>query len=81
MQLTQFEQAVRSILEDCTGYTFTKEYDGDEECVYFTLIDQYGDVDGDPFYEFDDVLDYITENQQVNDEVQDLVNDLMPVLA
>lgn len=80
-QLTQFEQGVRAILEDCTGYTITKGYDGYEDCYYYNLIDVYGDVDGDPFYDFDDVLDYITDNEQVNQEVQDLIDYLKPVLA
>lgn len=69
MQLTQFEQQVRSILEECTGYTFNKVYDADEDCNYYDLIDQYGDVDGDPFYEFDDLLEYIENNSQVADEI------------
>lgn len=81
MQFTKFEQGVRSILEDCTGYTITKGYDADEDSIYYNLVDQYGDVDGDPFYDFDDVLDYVTNNEQVNDEVSDLINDLMPILA
>ena len=69
MQLTQFEQQVRNILEECTGYTFNKVYDADEDCNYYDLIDQYGDVDGDPFYEFDDLLEYIENNSQVADEL------------
>lgn len=80
-QLTEFEQGVRSIVENCTGYTITKGYDGDEDCYYYNLVDQYGDVDGDPFYDFDDVLDYVENNTQVADEIADLITDLMPVLA
>jgi hypothetical protein len=73
-QLTQFEQSVRDIVEEATGYTITKDFDSDEDCYYYNLIDQYGDVDGDPFYDFDDVLDYVENNDQVADELQMLLS-------
>lgn len=73
-QLTQFEQGVRDIVEEATGYTITKGFDSDEDCYYYNLIDQYGDVDGDPFYDFDDVLDYVEHNDQVADELQMLLS-------
>jgi hypothetical protein len=81
MTFTQFEQAVRNVVEECTGYTITKEYDGDEDCYYYNLIDQYGDVDGDPFYDFDDVLDYVENNAQVADYLNELLDQYKPVLA
>jgi hypothetical protein len=31
----------------------------------FLLIDPYGDVDGDPFYYIEDVVDFITNNADV----------------
>jgi hypothetical protein len=36
----------------------------DDEDEY-VLIDPYGDVDGDPFYDIEDVVDFITNNEQV----------------
>lgn len=69
MALTDYEQQVRNVLENVTGYSFTKNYDGDEETYYYELTDNYGDVDGDPFFEFDDLVDYICNNEQVNMEI------------
>lgn len=72
MQLTTFESSVRSILDDCTGYTFSKVYDREDDEVYYELIDQYGEVDGDVFYEFDDLLDYVSNNDQVDEALREL---------
>jgi len=55
---------------DVTGYTFNKETD--DEGTYYNLIDLYGDVDGDPFYEFDDLIDYISNNSDVEGELAKL---------
>jgi len=70
MQLTSYERRVRNILMDVTGYTFNKETD--DEGTYYNLIDLYGDVDGDPFYEFDDLIDYISNNSDVEGELSNL---------
>lgn len=70
MQLTKLESVVRSIIADCTGYDLTKGEDDDG--VYYNLIDNYGDVDGDAFYEFEDVLDYVCLNDQVEAEINKL---------
>jgi len=70
MQLTSYERRVRNILMDVTGYTFNKETD--DEGTYYNLIDLYGDVDGDPFYEFDDLIDYISNNSDVEGELAKL---------
>jgi hypothetical protein len=37
----------------------------DDEDEY-VLIDPYGDVDGDPFYDIEDVVDFITNNADVD---------------
>jgi len=55
---------------DVTGYTFNKETD--DGGTYYNLIDLYGDVDGDPFYEFDDLVSYISNNSDVEDELAKL---------
>ena len=35
--------------------------------LFRSLIDPYGDQDGDPFYDLEDVVDFITNNSQVED--------------
>jgi len=70
MQLTSYERQVRNILCDVTGYSFNKETDDDG--TYYNLIDLYGDVDGDPFYEFDDLVGYICNNDDVEGEINNL---------
>jgi len=77
MQLTSYEREVRSILSDVTGYTFNKETD--DEGTYYNLIDLYGDVDGDPFYEFEDLVDYICNNSDVEGELNNLQKRLQTV--
>jgi len=70
MQLTSYERQVRNILCDVTGYSFNKETDDDG--TYYNLIDLYGDVDGDPFYDFDDLVGYICNNDDVEGEITNL---------
>ncbi|NBS71847.1 hypothetical protein EBT31_23460 [bacterium] len=77
MQLTSYERQVRNILTDVTGYSFNKETD--EDGTYYNLIDLYGDVDGDPFYEFDDLVSYISNNDDVDGELANLCNSLATV--
>jgi hypothetical protein len=43
----------------------------DDEDEY-VLIDPYGDQDGDPFYDLDDVVDFITNNEQVEAYLSEL---------
>lgn len=74
MQLSTYEQQVNNLLEDTTGYSLTKGYDKEEGEYFYRLIDQYGDIDGDPFYEFDDLVDYICNNAQVEQEIAELEN-------
>ena len=38
----------------------------------YVLIDPFGDEDGDPFYELEDVVDFITNNSQVEDYLNQL---------
>ncbi len=44
-----------SLLEDCTGYNVRQGTDSEGELCYW-LIDAYGDIEGDPWYEWDDVI-------------------------
>ena len=62
-----YEQ-LKEALEACTGYTLTQQFD-DEHDEYI-LLDPYGDQDGDPFHDLDDVYDFITNNDQVNTYLQ-----------
>jgi hypothetical protein len=54
-----FEQ-VREAIQECTGYDLVQEFDDDHD--QYVLVDQ----DGDPFMDLDDVVDYVTDNDQVN---------------
>lgn len=58
-----FEQ-VREAIQECTGYDLVQEFDDDHD--QYVLVDPYGDQDGDPFMDLDDVVDYVTDNDQVN---------------
>ena len=52
-----FDQ-LRDAVQGCTSYDLVKRFSDDED--EYVLIDPYGDQDGDPFYDLDDVFDYIT---------------------
>ena len=54
---------IREAVQECTNYDLIQVFDDEHD--EYQLIDGYGDMDGDPFYELDDVLDYITNNDQV----------------
>ena len=57
-----FDQ-LRDAVRECTSYDLVQRFD-DEHDEYI-LVDPYGEVDGDPFYDLDDVFDYIINNEQV----------------
>ena len=59
-----FEQ-LKDAVQECTGYDLVQHFDDEHD--EYVLIDAYGDQDGDPFYDLEDVYDYITNNDQVND--------------
>jgi hypothetical protein len=48
-------RAYSGLLEECTGYTVQLATDGDGELCY-QLTDACGDADGDPWYEWADVV-------------------------
>ena len=57
-----FDQ-LRDAVRGCTSYDLVQVFD-DEHDEYI-LIDPYGDQDGDPFYDIEDVVDFITNNADV----------------
>jgi len=70
-QLTNLEYEVNEMLYDVTGYSFIKEFDG--ERYYFTMINQDGNKDVFPFYDFDELLNYIENNDEVARELKTLL--------
>jgi hypothetical protein len=64
-----FEQ-LRESINECTSYDLQHFYDEGEMC--YILVDPYGDQDGDPFYDLDDVTDFITNNDQVDEYLYQL---------
>ena len=56
---------LRDAVRECTSYDLVQRFSDDED--EYVLIDPYGDVDGDPFYDLADVEDFITNNSQVED--------------
>jgi hypothetical protein len=58
---------IRDAIRECTSFDLRKTFDQDDKCYVYELVDPCGDVDGDPFYELDDVLDYACNNADVND--------------
>ena len=67
-----FDQ-LRDAVRECTSYDLVQRFDDDID--EYVLIDPYGDQDGDPFYDLEDVYDYITNNDQVNEYLNDLAKD------
>jgi hypothetical protein len=62
---------LKNALNECTSYDLHAVVDDDEELAY-QLVDQFGDQDGDLFYDLDDVADYITNNEQVDEYLYNL---------
>jgi len=56
---------LRDAVRECTSYDLVQRFSDDED--EYVLIDPYGDQDGDPFYDLADVEDFITNNSQVED--------------
>ena len=65
-----FDQ-LRDAVQECTSYDLLLVIDNDHD--EYVLIDPYGDVDGDPFYDIEDVYDYITNNADVEAYLSELV--------
>ena len=58
-----FDQ-VREAVQECTSYDIQQLYDDEHDS--YVLIDPFGDQDGDEFYDLADVIDYVTDNEDVN---------------
>jgi hypothetical protein len=61
---------LRDAVQDCTSYDLIQVFDDDHD--EYILVDAFGDQDGDPFTELDDVLDFITNNKQVEEYLDEL---------
>lgn len=66
-----FDQ-LREAVQECTIYELVCRFSDDED--EYVLIDQYGDQDGDAFYDLNDVEDFIRNNDQVDQYLNELVN-------
>jgi len=71
MSTFTFDQ-LRDAVQDCTSYELVQRM-GDDYDEY-VLIDAYGDQDGDPFYELEDVESFIRNNDQVDQYLYELVS-------
>ena len=63
--MTYTFDVLRDAVRECTSYDLVQRFSDDED--EYVLIDPYGDQDGDPFYDLADVEDFITNNSQVED--------------
>jgi hypothetical protein len=61
-----FDQ-LKDALNECTACDLYMVDDEDADMTAYALIDPYGEIDGDLFYDLDDVADYITNNDQVRE--------------
>ena len=64
---------LRDAVQECTSYDLQAVFD-DEHDEYI-LIDPFGDQDGDSFADLDDVYDYITNNEQVNEYLKTMFSE------
>jgi hypothetical protein len=64
-----FDQ-LRDAINECTNYDLQHYTDGEESG--YALIDPFGDIDGDIFYDLDDVADFITNNEQVDQYLNEI---------
>ena len=55
---------LRSAVQDCTSYDLVQRMGDDYE--EYVLVDPFGDVDGDAFYELEDVESFIRNNDDVD---------------
>ena len=68
MDLTFFQ--LRDAVQECTSYDLQAVFDDDHD--EYILIDPCGDQDGDAFTDLADVYDYITNNEQVLEYLNEL---------
>ena len=66
-------EVLQAAVRECTSYDLQQVVDDDE--VAYALIDPFGDRDGDLFYELADVEDYITNNSEVEDYLDNYIKE------
>ena len=71
MTTYSFDQ-LRDAVQECTSYNLVQRFSDDED--EYVLVDPYGDVDGEPFYDLSDVEDFIRNNDQVDQYLNELTN-------
>ena len=71
MSVFTFDQ-LRDAVQECTSYDLVQRFSDDED--EYVLVDPYGDVDGEPFYDLSDVEDFIRNNDQVDQYLYELTN-------
>ena len=65
--LGQARKAYASQLEEATGFTIRWDFDQREQAWAFYLIDPYGDVEGDPWFCWEDL---VADTQDAIDEYE-----------
>jgi hypothetical protein len=63
MNMTYTYDQLRDAVQDCTSYDLIQVFDDDHD--EYVLVDGFGDQDGDAFACLEDVLDFITNNKDV----------------
>lgn len=63
---------LRAAVQDCTSYDLVQRMGDDYE--EYVLVDPYGDVDGDPFYELEDVESFIRYNDAIDAYLYNITN-------
>ena len=63
---------LRAAVQDCTSYDLVQRMGDDYE--EYVLVDPFGDVDGDPFYELEDVESFIRNNDDVDAYLYNITN-------
>ena len=69
--LSPARKAYAGRLEEATGFTIAWQFDSYEQEWLFYLVDPYGDIHGDPFWDWDDLVDY----------TQDAINEYEATIA
>ena len=62
---------LRNALIVCTGYDLQLTFDDTDDANVYVLINPYGEQDGDTFETLEDVFDYVTNNDQVLNYIQE----------
>jgi hypothetical protein len=68
-------EVLQAAVRECTSYDLIQVDDEDADMYAYALIDPFGDRDGDLFYELADVEDYITNNSEVEDYLDNYIKE------